>query len=344
MRHLLNTLYILSDDIYLTLDGENVVAKKSGSELGRVPLHTLESILSFSYAGASPALMGKCADAGIELAFFKPSNGRFLADVAGVEHGNVLLRSRQYKVANDSAQSLEIARKLLIGKLFNSKWVLERCLRDHQMRVDAGSIKRVSEHLSQVLSTIRASDSLASLRGIEGDAAACYFSVFNELILNVDPTFIFAGRSKRPPRDAINAMLSLFYTMLSLDCSSALRGVGLDPFVGFFHVNRPGRRSLALDCMEELRAVLVDRFVLTCVNNRIVGPMHFDKKGSGEVFLNDKGRKTMFDAWQKKKREQIKHPYLEEKVPWGLVPFIQAQLLAKYLRCDIDGYPPFLWK
>jgi CRISPR-associated protein Cas1 len=344
MRCLLNTLYILSDDVYLSLDGENVVAKKLGNEVGRVPLHTLEAILSFSYAGASPALMGKCADAGIELAFFKPANGRFLADVAGIEQGNVLLRARQHEVAVDDAQSLKIARNFILGKLFNSRWVLERCLRDHAMRVDSASLERTSKHLSQAMEETQASSALDSLRGIEGDAAACYFSVFDELILSMDETFAFKGRNRRPPLDAVNAMLSLFYTVLSLDCSSALRGVGLDPFVGFFHVNRPGRRSLALDCMEELRPVLVDRFVVTCVNNKIVRPAHFDRRESGEVVLNDKGRKVLFDVWQKRKREQIKHPYLEEKVPWGLVPFIQAQLLAKYLRGDIDGYPPFLWK
>ena len=344
MRRLLNTLYILSDDVYLSLDGENVVAKRTGNEIGRVPLHTLEAILSFSYAGASPALMGKCAEEGIELAFFRPTSGRFLADVSGIEQGNVLLRARQHEVATDDALSLDIARSFILGKLFNDRWVLERCLRDHAMRVDTASLKKASEHLSQALKEVQVSNSFDRLRGIEGDAAACYFSVFDELILNTDEAFSFRGRNRRPPQDAVNAMLSLFYTMLSLDCSSALRGVGLDPFIGFFPVNRPGRRSLALDCMEELRPVLADRFVITCVNNRVVGPSHFESRESGEVTLNEKGRKVMFDAWQKRKREQIRHPYLEEKVPWGLVPFIQAQLLAKHLRGDIDGYPPFLWK
>ena len=247
-------------------------------------------------------------------------------------------------MATDGALSLDIARNFILGKLFNSRWVLERCLRDHAMRVDIASLKKASEHLSHALEEVQTSNSLDSLRGIEGDAAACYFSVFDELILSMDETFAFRGRNRRPPKDAINAMLSLFYTILSLDCSSALRGVGLDPFIGFFHTNRPGRRSLALDCIEELRPVVADRFVITCVNNRVVGSVHFERRESGEVTLNEKGRKVMFDAWQKRKREQIRHPYLGEKIPWGLVPFIQAQLLAKSLRGDIDGYPPFLWK
>lgn len=344
MRHLLNTLYVLSEDLYLTLDGENVVAKKSGQEMGRVPLHTLESILSFSYMGASPALMGKCAESNIGFAFFKPTSGRFLADVSGEQQGNVLLRRVQYRWANDNGKALPIARNLIIGKIFNCRWVLERALRDHAMRIDADVVKQASTHLAESIRAAAAAETIDSLRGIEGDAAAVYFSVFGELILANDGSLTFRGRHRRPPTDPANAMLSLFYTVLSLDCSSALRGVGFDPYVGFFHTDRPGRRSLALDCMEELRPVLVDRFVLSSINNRIITAGDFAYRETGEVRLTDDGRKKLFDVWQKRKRETLTHPYLKEKVPWGLVPHVQAQLLAKCLRGDIDGYPAFLWK
>ena len=343
MRQLLNTLYIFTDDLFLALDGENVVAKKSGKEVARIPLHTLETIMSFSYAGASPALMGACAQRGIELAFFTPT-GRFLADVQGAKYGNVLLRKVQFASSENGEACLSIARNFILGKVYNSRWVLERAIRDHGLRIDSNRVKAASSHLASSLSEIRTCESLESLRGIEGDAAAVYFSVFDELILNSDDAFSFCGRNRRPPRDAVNAMLSLFYTVLSLDCSSALQGIGLDPYVGFLHVDRPGRRSLALDCMEELRSVVVDRFVLTAVNNRLIDRKCFDTRESGEVLLNEKGRKLLFDYWQRRKREHITHPFLKEKMPWGLVPHVQAQLLAKHIRGDLDGYPPFLWK
>lgn len=343
MRRIGNTIYILSDDLYLTVNGMNVVAKRSGTEVGRVPLHTLSSIYSFSYMGASPALMGKCAEKGIELAFFTP-RGKFLADVAGMPRGNVLLRHKQSILAEDDSRSLAIAKSFILGKVFNSKWILERCMRDHGMRVNVDSLQQVSRKMSESLKSIRACTSIDALRGIEGDAAAQYFSVLNELILSREDAFKFNGRSRRPPCDPVNAMLSLFYTMLSLDCSSALRGAGLDPYIGFMHTERPGRRSLALDCMEELRPVLVDRFVLTCINNHMVKPRHFIEHESGEVRLTDEGRKVLFDAWQTKKRDTVMHPYLHEKMPWGLIPFVQAQLLAQAVRGDIDGYPPFMWK
>ena len=343
MRHLLNTLYVFTEDLYLALDGENVVAKQSGKVVSRIPLHSLEAIQSFSYAGASPALMGKCAERGIELSFFD-QRGRFLVDVQGRRYGNVLLRKSQFAVSNDETQSLGIARNFILGKVYNCRWVLERAARDHPLRIDVEKVKSASAKLASSLESIRSCESLESLRGIEGDAAAEYFGVFDELILNTDDTFRFVQRNRRPPRDAVNAMLSLFYTVLATNCSSALQGVGLDPYVGFLHVDRPGRRSLALDCMEELRAVFVDRFVLTAINNRVVNGTSFTTRETGEVYLSDKGRRTLFDAWQKRKRETITHPFLKEKMPWGLVPHVQAQLLAKYLRDDLDDYPPFLWK
>jgi len=343
MRRLLNTLYIFTEDMYLSLDGENVVAKRNGKEVSRVPLHTIESIYSFSYMGASPALMGSCAERGIELAFFD-RRGRFLVDSQGEASGNVLLRKAQYRASFDEDKSLALAKNFILGKVFNSRWVLERATRDHGLRIDVGLVKQASERLATSLTEIRACKSLDSLRGIEGDAAAVYFSVFDELILNTNDMFVFHGRNRRPPRDAVNAMLSLFYTVLSLDCSAALRGVGLDPFVGFLHTDRPGRRSLALDCMEEFRPILVDRFVLTAINNRTVNDKSFTVRETGEVSLNDKGRRSLFEYWQKRKKETITHPFLKEKMPRGVCPYVQAQLLAKAIRGQLDEYPPFLWK
>lgn len=343
MRKLLNTLYVFTDDIYLTLDGRNVVAKREGQEAGRVPLHTLEAIQSFSYMGASPALMGACAEQGISLGFYD-RKGRFLADIHGSLRGNVLLRKEQCLVSVDQDKSLAIAKNFIVGKLYNSRWVLDRAVRDHGLRIDAARVKESSSRLVASLGAARLCESVDSLRGIEGDAAAVYFSAFDELILRDKEAFFFKQRSRRPPLDRVNAMLSLFYTVLARDCSSALESVGLDPYVGFMHADRPGRRSLALDCMEELRPVMVDRFVVTAVNNRVVGAESFDFRESGEVLLTDSGRKALFEQWQVRKKEQIVHPFLREKIPWGLVPFVQAQLLAKALRGDLDGYPPFMWK
>lgn len=343
MRKLLNTLYVFTEDVYLALDDRNVVAKREGKEVGRVPLHTLESIQTFSYMGASPALMGACAEQGIALGFFD-RRGRFLADIHGAQRGNVLLRKQQCQVSESDTESLAIARNCIIGKIFNCRWVLERSVRDHAARIDADRVRAVSAHLMDSLSAAKECELIDSLRGIEGDAAAEYFSVFDELILRDKETFYFRERVRRPPTDAVNAMLSFFYTVLARDCSSALEAVGLDPYIGFMHADRPGRRSLALDCMEELRPLMVDRFVVTAINNRVVNAGDFEKRETGEVLLTAGARKALFEQWQKRNKEQIKHPFVGEKIPWGLVPFIQAQLLAKYLRGDLDGYPPFMWK
>lgn len=343
MRKLLNTLYIFTEDAYLSLDGENVVAKSGAKPIGRIPLHTLEGIHSFSYAGASPALMGACGSRGISLAFYD-RRGRFLADIRGPVQGNVLLRKAQFACAEHPEMALRLARQFIIGKLFNCRWVLERAVRDHGMRIDAERVKGVSKHLGDAITSVRTCESIDSLRGIEGDAAAVYFSVFDELLLRNKDVFRLNQRVRRPPTDPVNAMLSLFYSVLARDCSAALEGVGLDPCAGLLHADRPGRRSLALDLMEEFRSLLVDRLVITAINNRVVNERSFEKGVGGEVRLSDSGRKVMFELWQSRKRESITHPFLKEKVPRGLLPFIQAQLLAKCLRGDLDGYPPFLWK
>lgn len=343
MRHLLNTLYVFTEDAYIGLDGENAVIRQNEKELGRIPLHTIEGILCFSYRGASPSLMGACAERGIALSFFSPK-GRYLAGVHGEDRGNVLLRKTQYACSEDDARSLELARSFIIGKLYNSRWVLERATRDHGMRVDVERLKLASAALGSSIAEIGRCDSLDSLRGIEGEAASRYFGVFDELILRHKESFTFEARRRRPPTDPVNAMLSLFYTVLATDCAAALEGVGLDPYIGFLHADRPGRKSLSLDLMEELRAVMVDRFVISAINNRIIDPTCFDYRESGEVRLSDDGRRALFGSWQERKRDTIVHPFLKEKIPWGLVPHVQALLLARALRGDMDGYPPFMWK
>ncbi len=343
MRHLLNTLFVTSEDVYLSLDGENVVANRGGEAVARYPLHTLQSIVSFSYAGASPALMGACAVRGVGLAFCSP-RGKFLARVCGPSQGNVLLRRMQYRVADEPGESCRAARMMIFGKVYNARWSVERTKRDHAMRVDTGRLAEVSAQLQGLLPQIAAETSLESLRGLEGSGATAYFGVLDEMILREKETFFFHERSRRPPLDAFNALLSFAYSLLAHDCASALESVGLDAYVGFLHRDRPGRESLALDLMEELRACMADRFVLTIVNNRVLKASDFVFRESGAVLLTDEGRRTFLRRWQERKYETITHPFLEEKLPWGLVPYVQSLLLARYLRGDLDDYPPFLWK
>ena len=343
MRQLLNTLFVTSEDVYLSLDGENVVANRGGEAVARYPLHTLQSIVSFSYSGASPALMGACAKREIGLAFCTP-RGRFLARVSGQMQGNVLLRRTQYRVADDPSESCRVARMMILGKVYNARWSVERTRRDHAMRINGERFAAVSQQLQGLLPQITAETSLESLRGLEGAGATAYVSILDDMILQGKDTFFFRERSRRPPLDAFNAMLSFAYSLLAHDCVSALESVGLDAYVGFLHRDRPGRESLALDLMEELSPCLADRFVLTMVNNRIIKPEDFDFRESGSVFLSDTGRKSFLQKWQERKRETITHPFLEEKLPWGLVPYVQSLLLARYLRGDLDDYPPFLWK
>lgn len=343
MRHLLNSLYVLTPEAYLSLDGENVVVKKGTAEMGRYPLHSLEQIVCFSYYGASPALMGKCAEYNIEMSFFTQS-GKFLARVGSGTKGNVLLRRAQYRIADTESQSLGIAKNFIVGKVFNARWILERANRDHPLSVDAEKLKSVSTALKNSLKKIEDCDAEDSLRGIEGDAASAYFSVFGELILKKDSAFEFRTRNRRPPLDNVNALLSFAYSLLANNCAAALESVGLDPFVGFMHSERPGRKSLALDLMEELRPVMADRFVVSGINNRIFSADMFEKTQSGAVLLNESGKRAFLGAWKARRDEKITHPFLKEKLPWGLVPYIQALLLARFIRGDIDGYPPFLWK
>lgn len=343
MKHLLNTLFVTSEDIYLSLDGENVVANRDRQEVARYPLHTLSGIVSFSYPGASPALMGACARRNVSLAFCT-QQGRFLARVVGESPGNVLLRRAQYRAADDPGPCCRIARSMIFGKVYNARWSIERTRRDHGLRLDAAALSAISAQLKDLLPQIAEETSLDSLRGLEGVGAALYFEAFDQLILGEKPFFAFQTRNRRPPLDPVNAMLSFAYSLLAHDCAAALESVGLDAYVGFLHRDRPGRTSLALDLMEELRPCMADRFVLTLINNRIVGKSEFEFRENGAVFLNDAGRRSFLKHWQERKREQLTHPYLQEKLPWGLIPYIQALLLARCLRDDLDAYPPFLWK
>lgn len=343
MIDLHNTLYVTTENAYLTLDGENVVVKCEGKEAARYPLHTLQGIVSFSYAGASPALMGACAERNIGLSFFTPG-GKFLARVSGGTGGNVLLRRTQYRAADDIFQRVRIARMMIFGKIYNARWSVERTRRDHAMRINEERFAAASRQLQALLPQIAEEVSEDTLRGLEGVGAAAYFGVMDEMILSGKETFYFNGRSRRPPLDPFNAMLSFAYSLLAHDCASALSGVGLDPYVGFMHTDRAGRESLALDLMEELRPCFADRFVLTLVNNRIMKASDFDIRESGAVLLSANGRRTFLKHWQQRKGEKITHPFLEEKIAWGLVPHVQSLLLARCLRGDIDEYPPFLWK
>lgn len=343
MRHLLNTLFITSEDIYLSLDGENVVANRDGQAVARYPLHTLSGILSFSYAGASPALMGACAQREIGLSFCTP-RGKFLARVTGESSGNVLLRRIQYRMADDPAQSCLIARNMIFGKVHNARWSVERTRRDHGLRADGEVLAGASQILKDLLSLISNETSLESLRGLEGTGATAYFRALDHMILSGKEIFSFQCRTRRPPLDPFNALLSFSYSLLANDYAAALESVGLDSYVGFLHRDRPGRTSLALDLMEELRPCFADRFVLTLINNRVMNASDFQYREGGAVLLSDEARRTFLKAWQERKRETITHPYLGEKLPWGLVPYIQALLLARYIRGDLDAYPPFLWK
>lgn len=343
MKKLQNTLYVTNPDGYLSLDGETVVVLSGNTVLGQIPLHNLENIVSFGYRGASPGLMSACAERGVGLCFLS-AHGRFLARISGPVCGNVLLRTTQYTVAKDEKAALEISKMFLRGKIYNSRWLLEHFRRDHSKRIDRGRIDPVIQQHKLALREIEAAASADELRGIEGSAAKGYFSAFSQLILRGGEDFRFDGRTRRPPTDRVNALLSFAYTLLGNEIASALEGVGLDPAVGFLHTLRPGRKSLALDMLEEFRAPFADRFVLSQINLGSITADDFEQKENGAFYLKEDARKSFLAAWQKRKQELLTHPYLKEKISWGLVPHTQAMLLSRYLRNDLDAYPPFLWK
>lgn len=343
MRKLMNTLYVTSPNVYLSLDGENVVVLQEECEKIRIPLHNLEGIVTFGYTGASPALMGQCAKRDIALTFLT-QHGRFLARVVGETKGNVVLRREQYRIADDELRRLQIAKNCIIGKIFNCRSVVNRAIRDHSQRIDEELFQTISKQLKNSLSLVKSAESLERLRGYEGEAAARYFSVMDEMILQQKESFFFKTRNKRPPLDNMNSILSFVYMLLAHDVAAALETVGLDPYVGFLHTDRPGRISLALDMMEELRPVLADRFVISLINKRMINGDGFEKQENGAVTMKDQTKKEILRNWQERKQDKIKHPFLDETIQWGLIPYVQAMLMARYIRNDMDGYPPFLWK
>ena len=343
VRHLLNTLFVTNKESYLSLDNENISISIEGNVVKKLPLKLFGQILYFGYKGASPALLGACARLGISFCFYKP-NGRFLTRVTAQNNSNVLLRKEQYRISDDEQRSCKIARNFIVTKIYNSRSVLSRARRDHALVVNVDNIAESEHEMLRLARLAKNCTDLAVLRGLEGDAASLYFGQFNELILQKKDFFKFNCRIKRPPTDAVNALLSFAYTILANDCASALEGVGLDPYVGFLHRDRPGRMSLALDLMEEFRSVIADRCVLTLINNRMLNEKVFEVQENGAVLLTDEGRRIFLDTWQKRKKDIVIHPFLGEKVPVGVLPFVQAQLLSRCLRGDLEEYPGYMWK
>lgn len=339
MKKLLNTLYVTLEDAYLSLDGENVVVKRKEEMVMRLPLHNLESIVAFNYVGASPALIRKCTQNRISISFFMGDQycGRFV----GQENGNVLLRKKQYQISDTPEECLNISKNMILGKIYNEKYVLNRALRDHALQIDTDRVGHAVGLLKEAMEAVGKCTDMDQLRGYEGEAATNYFRVFNELILQNKDSFCFTGRNRRPPLDRVNALLSFSYSLLANECAGAAYSVGLDPYVGFMHRDRPGRKSLALDLMEELRSPIADRFVLTLINKRQLDAEDFEITEGGAVLMKTDSRRAVIQAWQEMRREQIMHPFLKEKISVGLIPYVQAMLLARYLRGDLNAYPPY---
>ncbi len=343
MKKLLNTLYVTSQGAYLAKDGECVAVRMDKEVKLRVPIHTLGGVVCFGQVSCSPFLMGFAAERGVGLSFMT-EHGRFLARVQGPVSGNVLLRREQFRRADDPDMSADVARSIVTAKIVNGRRVLQRVLRDHADKVDGAVLEAEIRHQQDCVARLQSSMPLNVVRGIEGEAANGYFGVFDHLILSSEPEFRFAGRSRRPPLDRINCLLSFIYTLLAHDVRSALEGVGLDSEVGFLHRDRPGRHGLALDLMEEFRAFFADRLALSLINLGQIKKNDFEILENGAVKLTDDARKTLLVTYQKRKQDEIQHPYLGEKAPLGLVFHLQALLMARWLRGDLDGYPPFVWR
>lgn len=338
MRKLLNTLYVTTPESYLSKDGMNVVVSVDKEEKFRIPIVNIEGVVTFGYMGASPGLMKLCSDNGVSLTFLSP-NGRFISRVQGATKGNVLLRKAQYKLSDYEMFKLHVSKLFVAGKIQNYYNILRRFIRDNGNDSDVESAAKVLVNRKK---DVFKSSTIDELRGHEGDAANEYFKVFPHLIINQKDDFPFDGRNRRPPKDAVNAMLSFAYTLIANDVAAALETVGLDPYVGFMHSIRPGRTSLALDLMEELRAYLGDRLVLSLINRKQLSGKDFLSQGDNGIVMTDSAKKTFIGAWQSRKKDVITHPYLDEKIPVGLLPYAQAMLLARYLRNDIDDYPVFI--
>ena len=340
MKKLLNILYVQTQGTYLRQEGETVVAEREREVVARIPIHTLSGIVCFGNVLCSPFLLGLCGERGVHVSFLS-EHGRFLARVEGPVSGNVLLRVTQMKNASDKDKTRDLAISFVAGKILNARTILLRRLRDHGTDV---TCERVVLRLANLVQQLRQADTIDTVRGVEGEAAACYFEAFNSLLVAQREQFSISGRNRRPPLDPMNALLSFLYTLLSHDCTGALESVGLDPQIGFLHALRPGRPSLALDLMEEFRAPLADRMAVSLVNLQQLTPKCFRTTESGAVEMTDDARKNVLMAWQKKKQEKVLHPFLNEKVEIGLLPYTQALLLARHLRGDLDAYPPFILK
>ncbi|HGO5847251.1 CRISPR-associated endonuclease Cas1, subtype I-C/DVULG [Mannheimia haemolytica] len=337
MRKLQNTLYITTQGSYLHKERETLVVEQDRKKVAQLPIHSIGHIFCFGNVLVSPFLMGFCGENNVNLAFFT-ENGRYLGRLQGRQSGNVLLRRAQYK--KSETNPVPVARNIIAAKIQASKRVLQRQIRNHGENAD---LQSTITALNYSLQQLKTADNLDLIRGIEGDAAARYFGVFSHLIKE-NSGFHFDGRNRRPPRDGVNALLSFLYSIVGKDISGALQGVGLDPQIGFLHADRPGRDSLAQDILEEFRAWWVDRMVLSLINRGQVKPDDFVTEASGAVTLKPEARKLLFQTLQAKKQEKIIHPFLEEEVEIGLLPYIQAMLLARHLRGDLAEYPPFLMR
>ena len=344
MRRQLNTVYVTTEGAWLHKDGANLVMEADREIKARLPVHMMEGLVCFGRVLVSPPLLGYCAEQGICVTYLTP-HGKFLARVEGPVSGNVLLRREQYRVSDDEMRCCAIVRNSLTGKIHNQRAVVSRALRDYEFgEEELRTLRQTQEQLARIIGKLPLEPRLDGLRGLEGEAAQRYFNAFDSFIRHDHPLMRFNGRNRRPPRDAVNALLSFLYTLLTHDCRSALETVGLDPAVGFLHRDRPGRPSLALDLAEEFRPLLGDRLALSLINRKQLGPKDFCQMDNGAVLLNDDARKVILIAYQERKQEELKHAFLGEKVPVGLLPYLQAQLLTRHLRGDLDAYPPFLWK
>jgi len=343
MKRLLNTLYIFTQGTALHKEGEAILVKYEGEIRQKIPFINLQSIVCFGDIWMSPSLAGACLVRGITISYLSVY-GRFVARAQGPISGNVLLRRKQYRVSDTAEQAVIIARDIVAAKIMNSRTLLQRTLRDHGDKLDKLSIERVIALLRNNADKSLRENDMSVVRGIEGDSARLYFSVFNQTIVAQKDDFKFTGRNRRPPLDRVNALLSYVYTLLYHDMSGALEANGLDPAVGFLHRERPGRMSLALDLMEEFRSFIADRLVLSMINLRQLGPKDFTLSKSGAVYMDEKARKELAAEYQKRKQESVMHPFLKEEMHIGIVFHVQAQLLARYLRGDLDGYPAYIWR
>lgn len=343
MRALLNTLFITTQGAYLSRERETIAVQVDHETRIRVPIHTLEGIICFGQVSCTPFLLELAAEHGVAITFCR-ENGRFMARMQGPISGNVLLRRRQYQASDERAISANIARAIVTAKIANCRIVLLRAAREHAAEQPREALEFAGLRLSRIQDALAGSDDLDLIRGHEGDAAETYFSAFDHLIVAAKDSFFFEHRSRRPPLDNLNALLSFLYTLLAHDVAAALESVGLDAQVGFLHRDRPGRPSLALDLMEELRPVLADRLALSLINRKQITGDGFRRSATGGVVMDDDTRKEVLIQWQKRKKDEITHPFLGEKIALGLLPYVQALLLARYLRGDLDGYPPYFWR